>query len=102
VKLNDLRRQRGLGPLHHGVGVHVGDVVAGNIGTADRAQYTVIGDAVNVAARLESATKEHKVEVLVSADAIAAAGGAALPELRDVGTIQVKGRAAGIPVSTLA
>lgn len=104
VKLNELRHQRGLGPLHHGVGVHVGDVVAGNIGTADRAQYTVIGDAVNVAARLESATKEHQVEVLVSADAVAAAAadGASLPPLREVGTIQVKGRAAGIPVSTLA
>jgi class 3 adenylate cyclase len=102
VHLNTLRQQRGLPPLAHGVGVHVGDVVAGNIGTADRAQYTVIGDAVNVAARLESATKEQRVEVLVSADAVAAAGAASLPALRDVGTIQVKGRAAGIPVSTLA
>jgi class 3 adenylate cyclase len=102
VRLNEARRQRGLAPLAHGVGVHVGDVVAGNIGTADRAQYTVIGDAVNVAARLESATKAHHVEVLVSADAIAAAGTTPLPALREVGTIQVKGRAAGIPVSTLA
>lgn len=100
--LNAARARRDLAPLAHGIGVHVGDVVAGNIGTADRTQYTVIGDAVNVAARLESATKEQRVGVLISADAIAAAGAAPLPALREVGSITVKGREAPIAVSTLA
>ncbi len=105
ASLNAERGRRGLGPLAHGVGVHVGDVIAGNIGTAERAQYTVIGDAVNVAARLESATKDHQVGVLISAAAIAAAASSAaelpLPALRSVGAIQVKGRGAAIEVSTL-
>lgn len=104
--LNAERGRRGLGPLAHGVGVHVGDVIAGNIGTAERAQYTVIGDAVNVAARLESATKDHHVSVLISADAIAAAASSEtallpLPALRSMGAIQVKGRGAAIEASTL-
>ena len=100
--LNGVRARAGKKPIAHGVGVHFGDVVAGNIGTAERTQYTVIGDAVNVAARLESATKEHDVGVLVSSDAAAAGAGAAgLPALRDVGEIHVKGRAGALRVSTL-
>jgi class 3 adenylate cyclase len=100
--LNAARTRAGKKPIAHGVGVHYGEVVAGNIGTAERTQYTVIGDAVNVAARLESATKEQGVGVLVSADAIAAAAGAQrLPALRDVGEINVKGRAGALRVSTL-
>jgi class 3 adenylate cyclase len=101
--LNAVRTRAGKKPIAHGVGVHFGDVIAGNIGTAERTQYTVIGDAVNVAARLESATKEHGVGVLVSADARAAAHGAHdLPALRDVGEISVKGRAGALRVTTLA
>jgi class 3 adenylate cyclase len=100
--LNASRTRAGKKPIAHGVGVHFGEVVAGNIGTAERSQYTVIGDAVNVAARLESATKEHGVDVLVSSEAVAAAQGAAgLPALRDVGDIHVKGRTGGLRVLTL-
>jgi class 3 adenylate cyclase len=97
--LNAKRAARGLAPLAHGVGVHVGEVVAGNIGTAERAQFTVIGDAVNVAARLESATKEHGVAVLASREALSAAG-ADLPDWHDVGEIVVKGRQQPIGVFT--
>jgi adenylate cyclase len=101
--LNAERAVRGLLPLAHGVGVHVGEVVAGNIGTSERAQFTVIGDAVNVAARLESATKDHGVAVLASRETIAAAVtvvGGALPGWHDVGSIVVKGRQQRIDVAT--
>jgi class 3 adenylate cyclase len=101
--LNVERAARGLAPLAHGVGVHVGEVVAGNIGTAERAQFTVIGDAVNVAARLESATKDHGVAVLASRETLdAAAGveGGPLPAWHEVGSIQVKGRQQPIGVAT--
>jgi class 3 adenylate cyclase len=102
ARLNDSRGRAGKAPIAHGVGVHFGEVVAGNVGTADRTQYTVIGDVVNVAARLESATKEHGVRVLISADAVAAAGvPSGLPALRNVGTITVKGRVGALQVATL-
>jgi len=54
--------------VRFGVGLHVGPVTFGNIGTEDRLDFTVIGPAVNRAARLESLTKELGVPVLASAE----------------------------------
>ena len=55
------------------MGVHFGDVIAGNMGAQDRMSYTVLGDVVNAASRLESSTKELGVEVLISEATIQAA-----------------------------
>ena len=85
--LNEHWAATGQIPLRHGVGVHTGEVFAGNIGSAERLKYTVIGDPVNVAARLEGLNKELGTTLLITEET--------LSRLKDVAS--VKGRGA-LPV----
>ncbi|MEZ5400211.1 MAG: adenylate/guanylate cyclase domain-containing protein [Bryobacteraceae bacterium] len=73
-----------------GIGINSGVAVVGNIGSAQRMEYTAIGDTVNVAARLQSATGELGVEVLVSEYTFNAVRG--MFRARNVGELAVKGR----------
>ncbi|WP_245297870.1 adenylate/guanylate cyclase domain-containing protein [Methylobacterium radiotolerans] len=74
-----------------GVGVHYGEVFCGIIGEAARYEFTVLGDAVNVAARLEQATKLHGVPILVS-EAARRAAGAPAEAWREVSREPLRGR----------
>ncbi len=66
AELNADRECRGLAKIRHGLGIHCGSVIAGNIGTEDRLEYTVIGDTVNVASRIQDACKSVGKAFLIS------------------------------------
>ena len=65
-KLNEKRSQAGAPALRFGIGLHLGDVMYGNIGTPSRIEFTVIGAAANEAARIESLCKVLKVPLIAS------------------------------------
>jgi adenylate cyclase len=66
MALNEKNVKAGWAPLNYGIGVHVGDVMYGNIGSSTRLDFTVIGPAVNMASRLETLTKQVGKPVLLS------------------------------------
>ena len=63
---NDKRAAEGKMPIDHGMGVNTDSIVSGNIGSPKRMDYTVIGDGVNLAARIESACKQYGAHILIS------------------------------------
>jgi adenylate cyclase len=89
--LNTRRRAQGLAELRLGMGVATGEVIAGAIGSPKRMDYTVIGDSVNLAARLEQLTKVYRASILVC-EATAAAIGDGPYVLREVDMVRVRGR----------
>jgi adenylate cyclase len=88
-RLNAARIARNASPFHIGIGLHCGLAVVGNIGSADRLQYTAIGDTVNVASRLVSKAKAS--QIIVSEDIRAA-----IPDFtgfQPLGEVELRGRA---------
>lgn len=85
--LNHRRRRAGEPEIRFGVGLHVGEVIYGNVGAPDRLDFTVMGAAVNRAARIESLTKDLGCRALASAEFVRLAG----REMRSLGRHALKG-----------
>ncbi|MHC1701943.1 MAG: GAF domain-containing protein [Humidesulfovibrio sp.] len=87
---NVQRASAGQKPIDIGIGLNTAQVVSGNIGSPKRMDYTIIGDGVNLAARLESACKQYSARILISEFTHARLKGTY--RLRDVDDVVVKGK----------
>ena len=98
-ELGELNRAwvaKGMVPLDIGIGVNSGDMIAGNIGSSSIMSYTVIGDNVNLGARLESLNKDYKTRIIIS-DATRTRLTRAF-DIRPLGDVIVKGKSKAVQI----
>jgi adenylate cyclase len=90
---------RGLPPLSARLGLHAGPLIAGNVGSQERFNYTVLGDTVNLASRLEAVNKIYGTDILLSESVYRLLAGGCL--VRELDTIRVQGRVQPVAIYEL-
>jgi len=98
---NAVRKHMKQAPITLSVGLHMGNVILGDIGSERRLEYAVLGDTVNVASRLEALSRPLKASIVASNEVVAAAGGAREVEkdgFKDAGAQDIRGREEAVHV----
>lgn len=96
IELGDLVMPEGM-QFNIGIGIHYGDVIVGSIGSKDKTDYSVIGDSVNLASRLEGLTKTYGSQILVSQSVMEDAGEDSFC-FRHLDDVRVKGKKNAVPI----
>jgi adenylate cyclase len=90
-RVEELNESKAIPPTRLGIGLHLGRAITGSVGSDERKEYTIIGDAVNLAARIEQATKKFKAMLLVSEGLWSAVDHDAY-QAKDLGLVELKGQ----------
>ena len=100
-QLNHECQGKGIPPVRHGIGIHTGIVLAGNVGSAERVSYALVGDTVNLASRVQVLNKTCATNILVTRATYDRLQPATQTQLQRKGSYPIKGKSAEVEVYTI-